>query len=192
MVKFLVSWPKQATDCEAGGIDSLSQVTEAYRTGMGVDWIPCRVEASCPTEELRELVQREALQFRTGGSSMASGLDPRIQFSEAERERIRQAYLQLGPLHRRLLFKHGSHRVSVISSEVLFPIEWRIHAERTILPWELGEQLAEWQSYREEVKQGQHRPFLRQLYIYACLHELVTVDLANFMPVVLRLADSDG
>jgi hypothetical protein len=123
---------------------------------------------------------------------MASGLDPRIQFSEVERERIRQAYLEPGPLHRRLLFKHESHRVSVISSEVLFPIEWRIDAERTILPWELGDQLAEWQRYREEVEQGRHRPFLQQLYIYACLHEFVTVDLANFIAVVQRSPTATG
>jgi hypothetical protein len=159
---------------------------------MGVDWIPCRVEAGCPTEELCELVRREAVHFRTSDSSLASGLDPRLQFSEAEQERIRQAYLELGPLHRRLLFKHESHRVSVISSEVLFPIEWRIDAERTILPWELGDQLAEWQSYREEVKQGRHRPFLQQLYIYDCLHELVSVDLANFLTVVQRSLTATG
>jgi hypothetical protein len=159
---------------------------------MGVDWVPCRVEAGCPTEELCELVRREALHFRTNGASMASVFDPRIQFSEAERERIRQAYLELGPLHRRLLFKRDSHRVAVISSEVLFPIEWRIDAERTILPWELGDQLAEWQSYREEVEQGRHRPFLRQLYIYACLHELVTVDLANLIGVVQHSLTTTG
>src|SRR5438445_354173 len=34
---------------------------------MGVDWIPCRVEADSPKEELCELVRREALHFRTGG-----------------------------------------------------------------------------------------------------------------------------
>jgi hypothetical protein len=93
---------------------------------------------------------------------------------------------------RRLLFKRESHRVSVIGSEVSFPIEWRIVAERTILPWELGDQLAQWQSYRDEVKQGRHRPFLRQLYIYACLDELVNVDLANFIPVVRRSLTATG
>jgi hypothetical protein len=159
---------------------------------MGVDWVPCRVEEGCPTDELCELVRREALHFRTSGFSMASGLDPHIQLSEVERERIRQDYLELGPLHRRLLFKHENHRVAVISSEVLFPIEWRIEVERTILPWELSDQLAIWQNYREGVKQGGHRPFLRQLYIYACLHELVTVDLANFIPVVQRSATVTG
>jgi hypothetical protein len=159
---------------------------------MGVDWIPCRVEAGCPTDELCELVRREALHFRTGGCSLASGLDPRIQFSEEELERIRLAYLELGPLHRRLLFKRESHRVSVISSEVLFPIEWRIEAERTILPWELGNQLTEWKSYREDVEQGRHCPFLRQLYLYACLHELVTVDLANFIPLVQHSLTATG
>jgi hypothetical protein len=121
---------------------------------MGVDWIPCRVETGCSNEELCEIVRREAIHFRTGGFSMASGLDPRIQFLEAEREAIRQSYLELGPLHRRLLFKRDSHRVSVISSEVLFPIEWRVDAERSILPWELSDLLAKWQSYREEVRLG--------------------------------------
>jgi hypothetical protein len=151
---------------------------------MGVDWIPCRVETGCSNEELCEIVRREAIHFRTGGFSMASGLDPRIQFLEAEREAIRQSYLELGPLHRRLLFKRDSHRVSVISSEVLFPIEWRVDAERSILPWELSDLLAKWQSYREEVRLGGHRPFLQQLYIYASLHDLVTIDLANLLSVV--------
>jgi hypothetical protein len=153
---------------------------------MGVDWIPCRVEADCSKEELCELVRREAMHFRASGSSMATLLDPRISFSKAEQERIRQAYLELGPLHRRLLFKRESHLVSVIGSEELFSIEWRHDAERTILPWELCDQLAQWQNYREEVARGKHRPFLQQLYIYARLHELVTVDLANFIPLVQR------
>jgi hypothetical protein len=146
---------------------------------MGVDWIPCRVEADCEAAERRELVQREALHFRTSGSSMAAVLDRRIRFSDAERESIRQAYSELGPLHRRLLLKSESHRVAVIRSEVLFPIEWRIDAERTILPAELCDQLAEWDNYRDAVKQGLHRPFLEQLRIYHYLHEWVTVDLAN-------------
>jgi hypothetical protein len=75
---------------------------------------------------------------------------------------------------------------------VLFPIEWRLDAERTILPWELSGQLADWQSYREEVQQGKHRPFLQQLYIYTCLHELATVDLANFISVVHRSLTATG
>jgi len=95
-------------------------------------------------------------------------------------------------LRRRALFKRESQRVSVLHSEVLFPIEWRIAAERTILPWELGDRLTEWERYREEVKQGRHRPFLRQLYLYACLHELVTVDLANFIPVVQHSLTATG
>jgi hypothetical protein len=151
---------------------------------MGVDWIPCRVEAGCSAEELCELVRREALLFRTCGSSTTADLDPRVTFSDAELELIRRDYLELGPLHRKLLFKNECHRIGVISREELFPVEWRIAAERTILPWQLGDQLAQWQNYREEVKQGRHRPFLRQLYVYARLHDLVTVELANFIPVV--------
>ena len=175
---------------------------------MGVDWIPCRVESGYSNEELCEIVRREAIHFRTGGFSMAAGFDPRIHFSEAEREATRQSYLEatrqsyleatrqsyleLGPLHRKLLFKRDSHRVSVISSEVLFPIEWRVDAERTFLPWELSDQLAKWQTYREEVRLGGSSPFLRQLYIYTCLHELVTVDLANFISVVQHSLTATG
>jgi hypothetical protein len=159
---------------------------------MGVDWIPCRAEADCPRDELSELVRREALHFQTNGSSMASLLDPRITFSETEEERIRQAYLEIGPLHRRLLFKNESHRVSVIGSHELFPIEWRIAAERTILPWELSDQLARWQGYREEVSRGEHQSFLRQLYIYVRLRELTVVNLANLMKLVQSSQTATG
>lgn len=159
---------------------------------MGVDWIPCRVEAGYQTDELCELVRREALHFRTSDFSMATIIDPRIQFPDTERERIRQAYLEPGPLYPKLLFKQESHRVSVISSEELYPIEWRIDAERTILPSELGEQLAEWQNYREEVKKGGHRPFLQNLYVYVRLHELVTVDLANLISVMQQSRATTG
>jgi hypothetical protein len=104
---------------------------------MGVDWIPCRVEAGFTREEMNELVRREAAHFRMHGFSIATTLDPRIRFSEAERAEIRRAYLELGPLHQRLLFKYASRRISVITTEELFPVEWRIDAERTILPWDL-------------------------------------------------------
>src|SRR5262249_7573320 len=39
---------------------------------MGVDWIPCRVEAGYTREEMCELVRNEARHFRTNGSSMAT------------------------------------------------------------------------------------------------------------------------
>lgn len=160
---------------------------------MGVDWIPCRVEADCPKDELCELVRREAMHFRTTGWSWATSLDPRISFSDPEREHIRQAYLELGPLHRRLLFKYyASHRVNVISLETLFPVEWRLDAERTILPWELDEQLARWQGYREDVAEGNHRPFLEQLYVFVQFHDFVTVDLYNFLTLVQHSLTATG
>jgi hypothetical protein len=151
---------------------------------MGVDWIPCRVEAGYTREEMHELVQLEAAHFRVSGSSHASTLDSRVRFSEADQAEIRRAYTDRGPLHRRLLFKLDGHRISVIVWEELFPIEWRIDAERTILPWELAEQFSAWQGYRDEVAQGMHQAYLRQLYVYVQIHALVTVEVANLTSVV--------
>lgn len=166
--------------------DSSIRLGQRVEVQMGVDWIPCRVELGCSADALCEHVRREALHFRAGGGSLAATFDSRIHFTDAERERNRQAYLELGPLHAKLLLKRESHRVSVISSEVLFPIEWRLDAERTIPPEELSDQLAMWQSYREAVMRGAHRPFLEQLYIHASVHELVTVDFANLLNVAQR------
>lgn len=42
------------------------------------------------------------------------------------------------------------------------------------------------------VGRGGHRPFLRQLYVYACLHELATVDLANFIHAVQHSLAATG
>jgi hypothetical protein len=146
---------------------------------MGVDWIPCRVEAGYTREEMCELVRLEAAHFRMSGSSSAALLDPRIRFSEVERAEIQRAYTARGPLHRRLLLKLDGHRVSVITQEELFPIEWRIDAERTILPWELAEQFSAWRSYRDEIGRGMHQAYLRQLYIYVQIHALVSVEVYN-------------
>lgn len=159
---------------------------------MGVDWIPCRVEPDCPKDELCRLVNLEAVHFRAGGSSLTMQLDPSLRLSEAEREVIHEAYAEHGPLHRRLLFKRDSHRIAVVCSEVLFPVEWRIDAERTIPPWELDDQLAGWESYREEVRQGRHEVFVRQLYHFDCINRLVTIDLANLVAVASHSLTAAG
>ena len=98
----------------------------------------------------------------------------------------------LWPLHRLLLFKLDSHRVSVIAQEELFPIEWRIDAERTILPWDLPEQLSAWQGYRDEVGRGMHQAYLRELYIYVQIHGLVTVEVENLTSVVRSSLTATG
>ena len=124
---------------------------------------------------------------------MATTYNPRLCYTEAERESARNAYLAAGgPLYQRLLFKSESHRISVIGSNELFPIEWRLDAERTILPWELKSQLAIWEGYRREVSEGRHRPFLEQLYIYDRLWELVEIDLSNFIGLVESSETSTG
>src|SRR5262245_61791549 len=159
---------------------------------MGVDWVPCRVEAGYTREEMHELVRLEAAHFRMSGWSSAATLDPRIRFSEADQVEVQRAYTDRGPLHRRLLFKRDSHRVSVIAQEELFPIEWRIEAERTILPWELGEQLSAWQGYRDEVGRGMHQAYLRELYVYVQIHGLVTVEVENLTSVVRSSLTATG
>lgn len=158
---------------------------------MGVDWIPCRIDVGISLDELREHVRREALHFQTGYSN-SSIVDPAICFSEDERIKIREQYLQYGPLHEKLLFKRASHRVSVITSEVLFPIEWRINAQRTILPMELDDQCNTWQNYLDEVRNGRHRSFLRRLWIYDYLRELANVDLENLKTMIKRSEESTG
>lgn len=159
---------------------------------MGVDWVPCRVEAGCQTEEMNELVRREALHFRAHGFSNASHLDPRIRFTTEEQERIRQAYVEMGPLYEKLLLKYDYHRISAVRMEELFPIEWRIGCERTILPWELADVIGQWLGYRHEVSRGEHRPYLQQLYIHIHLRELVTEYWAKLISIVEHSLETTG
>lgn len=151
---------------------------------MGTDWIPCRIEPGCSREQLSEHVRREAAHFRIGGGSHTTDIDPRVPYDEAEAAEIRQSYQEFGPLHRHLLLKIASHRIYVITWEELFPIEWRLDSQRTILPWELPDQIEIWQSYRRDVASGMHRPFLRELYVYDHLCSLKSIDVANFVSVV--------
>ncbi len=159
---------------------------------MGVDWIPYRVEAGCSREELRELVRLEAAHFRLSEFSSATQLDPRLRLSEAEEGEVRRAYAESGPLNRQLLFKCESHRTSVVTQKDIFPVEWRTDAERTILPWELAGQLSAWQDYLDEIKQGGHRAYLRQLYVYQHLQDLKTVEVENLVSVAKKSLTASG
>lgn len=159
---------------------------------MGADWIPCRIDDGISLDELREHVRREALHFQTGGFFISSLIGPATNFSEDERSQIREQYLQYGPLHEKLLFKRASHRVSVVTSEALFPIEWRIDAQRTILPSELDDQCNAWQNYLDEARNGGYRKFLRRLWIYDYLRELANVDLENLKSMMKRSEEATG
>jgi hypothetical protein len=149
---------------------------------MGVDWIPCKIEPRYSREEIEAAVRCEAIFFRM--HSFASSLIPPLSFSDAERAEIEKARQELGDYYDRFLFKQTSHRTSVVTCEELFPIEWRMDAERTILPWELESELQKWQRYRTEVAEGRHAGYLRQLYVYERLREFNQFDLANLLCAV--------
>jgi hypothetical protein len=133
---------------------------------MGIDWFPCRVEPGISREEIDRLVQIEARMFLAADGRLTEELQRLVKFTEHEREEIERAYQEAGRLDGRLLFKHCSHRVYVITYEELFPLEWRLNAYRTILPWELPRQVEAWQAYREQVARGSHRAYLLRLLLY--------------------------
>ncbi len=67
-----------------------------------------------------------------------------------------------------------------------------IEAQRTILPTELDDQCNAWQSYLDQVRSGQHRNFLRRLWVYDYLRELANVDLANLKSMMQRSEEATG
>jgi hypothetical protein len=63
---------------------------------MGVDWIPCRVETGHQTEELCELVRREALHFRISDSPMPEA-SKRVAVGRAAHPRKRGVFISFDP-----------------------------------------------------------------------------------------------
>jgi len=57
-------------------------------------------------------------------------------------------------------------RTYPITSNAIFPPEWRLAAQRTILPDELPSLLAEWQDLVASIKRGMFRPYLLGLFCY--------------------------
>jgi hypothetical protein len=133
---------------------------------MGVDWIPFRIEPGVSREEITRLATDEARRFRASRDWIDFDLHSLVDDSDLPPAPPPREDASIGPLGDLLLFKSTSHRVNVITGDDLFPLEWRLDAYRTILPWELPEQLERWRTYREEVARGKHRGYLLDLLNY--------------------------
>jgi hypothetical protein len=172
---------------------------------MGVDWFRATVKPGVDRSRLEQLVEQQAVAFQSmyGWNSVAC----------QDADGVRNALL--GKLHagmyrsasdaiRELLDFPGWDRsegcaedipdlipccrVNPITNNVTFPPLWRMRAHRTILAERLGDQLAQWQAWAEQVAQGDHDEYIRELhmhvssdwmkYHWSCLREAATASLS--------------
>ena len=154
---------------------------------MGADWVKFKVQPGADLKEVRDLAAFVSEKYPHG-----RWIVPPSGFAEdqATRDRWQEA---VSRLESQLIFPKGgldywSHtgltdppgmnlelhdvdacRVYVISSNALFPIEWRDEAYRIILPSELRYYYDKWRGYIEEVRAGFWRSYVHDLYLFDCV-----------------------
>jgi hypothetical protein len=160
---------------------------------MGIDWYPCRVEPGVNREEIDRLVEVESFCYWTGHGGVYRDLQPFVTLRESDIAAMEAEYRKLGRLKDRLLFKMTSHRVTIVSGNEVFPLEWRLRAFGTFLPWALPNQVERWESYRQEVLNGEHRAYLQELMIYLEFSDLKVFfqeSLRSLAKIALKCKDS--
>ena len=100
--------------------------------------------------------------------------------------------IEAGPLRNNLLFKYENHRVYAITYEELFPLEWRLHAYRTISPWILPQQIESWRSYWREVSDGRYDAYLLELLTYLRSFDLAEYFEQSVCPKDARAQETTG
>lgn len=154
---------------------------------MGIDWTRMR-PVTADISHLKSLVEEQALalhQWDWGNEDADIHSDPcrvlnpdRLPTPEA-REEAFQRYAETSRQIRELIMlepyrpeeqegalSQVSCRVYPISYNPLFPCEWRLSDQRTILPDELPAYHEKWRSHIQAIRQGDYQAYLFEWYLY--------------------------
>lgn len=148
---------------------------------MGVDWFKMRPNIS-DLGHLKVLVEAQSLALRQWDRSTDEQDDSidsdRLFNSErlptaSERKEAKRKYIEISNTLESLLAIEPYHedsrnlwRVYPITRNCLFPSEWRIADERTILPTELPTYYSRWSHHIQAVGAGKYRGYLFEWYLY--------------------------
>jgi hypothetical protein len=151
---------------------------------MGQDWVRAHLRNDAPLEEVARLVREQARASYDLRGYWESHYDfrkevPPLDDTDAHR-RFGACFEALvryvrdedrpagdGPAELRRTYQVTRNRV--------FPPEWRTQATRSFLPRELRAHVRAWRTYIEQLRQGQHRGYLRELFA----HDL-SLDVVSF------------
>src|SRR5205823_5858103 len=99
---------------------------------------------------------RERLHHRSYLEAL-DGIDPLIDLPDWDEQRGCSADVpDLDP----------HFRIGAIADNRLFPPLWRLRACRTLLPDEVGPQVAQWRSWVDQVMGGQQDNYVRELHVH--------------------------
>jgi hypothetical protein len=168
---------------------------------MGIDWFRMRPKPDADAGELDRLIALQAEAFQKLPIMWAT--DSIEQYDLYDEATVRRLQEQSGDaceaLEQLLDFPPTGPdgespaddpdlwfcwRVYPITQFEFFPLRWRLEAHRTILPHELGRQLAVWREWIAAVDRGEHRRYLLDL----CLYETV-LDLHLRYPDLRKVAE---
>lgn len=141
---------------------------------MGIEWMPMLVRSDAPLDRVEQLIEQQATLFLAtylNYNHLKEIRDDDLKYAEdlSYREVIlEQQYRTCCQELESFLILDGSDYVRVygITSNALFPPEWRIEAYRSFLSADLRKQLDQWQSYVDAVQQGGYQAYLFELYLY--------------------------
>ena len=152
---------------------------------MGVDWFVFRPKSEYSAEQIQQIIDKQANSLLEYGGGLYDELSATLPSkTPSEKDNALQAYIAASQELRNYIDFITEkisddflccQRVSVISVNHIFPIEWRISAFRTILPNQLPAQLEQWRSYINAVNQGHYRAFLLDLFLYLACHQVLNL-----------------
>lgn len=173
---------------------------------MEIDWVRVSVPGTAELAKLENLVEQQALAFQsmwgwsshacTDYDSVRRSLLQRLHetayraasdslvalFSFPEWDDARGCCTDLPELSQ-------SWRVYPITGNRIYPPLWRLRANRTFLPAQLGPQVRAWRQWAEQAAGGVHDDYLRELHLHettdfmhyhwSYLHDYATASLSE-------------
>ena len=143
---------------------------------MGIDWFPFQPNRDDDLGRIQELAERQRRAFHACPEFWFFDAVPPPFEENNDGENIQLAEYREASQALRDLLEFGlsegdlrsidSFRVAAIARWWFVPPQWRCQAYRTILPEELPAQIATWQDWFSELRRGEMRRYLAQLYLH--------------------------
>lgn len=150
---------------------------------MGVDWVRAYIPQDSASVQLERLVEQQAVAFQSMWGWWSQACADYNAVRRALNERLHlTGYRAASDSLRKLLTipewddarncptdlpeLEACWRVYPITHNPIFPPLWRLRANRTLLPDQLGLQILEWRRWIEQAAGGEHDDYLRELHLF--------------------------
>ena len=154
---------------------------------MGIDWIRFQIKPEVDLNQLKDLIEQQALAFQSVSGWYETNSDGQLTYNLMKAIHWDTYQNASNAIEELLIFpewdeEHNCEadfpdlslcfRVYPVRNNELFPPLWRVKACRTFLPEELTKQLSQWKQWVDEVLCGIHDEYLRKLHLYETLDSM--------------------